>query len=148
MKAHVPSALVLLLVAAGLRADPPGVVERLRQGGGKVIRNPKTGEVTWLALPPSATDADLAGLCELRALRALVLNGKQVSDEGLRTVARLPQMTALALLGNTCTDADLRHLEAMRGLRVLNVVGCPNVTAEGVARLRKALPDCVIEYLP
>jgi hypothetical protein len=109
---------------------------------------PRTGQVFRLALSSATTDDDLAGLCELRGLRTLFLNGKRVTDEGLRAVAGLPQVTDLYLVGDTFTDAGLRHLEAMRGLRVLCLACCPNVTSEGVARFRKALPDCVISHHP
>jgi hypothetical protein len=42
------------------------------------------------------------------------------------------------------TDAGLRHLEAFGGLEYLGLRGCPDVTGEGVARLRKALRGCTI----
>jgi len=122
MKATTLSALVLLVLAGALRADPPGVVERIEKAGGKVRR---VGDgpgapvlVAWM--PPGATDADLAGLCELRSLGALSLAGSHVTDAGLDRVAEL------------------------RGLRELNLLGCPGVTAEGAARLRKALPGCEV----
>ena len=38
MKATVLSALALLLAAGALRADPPGVVERLEKAGATVAR--------------------------------------------------------------------------------------------------------------
>jgi hypothetical protein len=147
MKTSVLSALMLLLVAALLRADPPGVVERLEKEG-KVRRDPKTGQVNLLVLSLAATDDDLAVLCELRGLRTVDLNRVQVTDEGLRTIAALPQVSELSLVSGQFTDAGLRHLEAMRGLRELYLWSCPNVTAEGVARLKKALPDCTIDYRP
>jgi hypothetical protein len=143
MKTSALSALGLLLAASGLRADPPGVAERIEKNGGEASRDPRTGQVTELELPPSATDADLAVLCELRGLRLLALDGTRLTDEGLRAVAGLPQVTELILFGGTFTDAGLRHLGAMRGLRRLTLWHCPNVTAEGVARLRMARPGVV-----
>jgi hypothetical protein len=146
MKTCFLSALVLLLVAALLRADPPGVVERFEANGGNVIRDP-TRQAIYLMLPRSATDDDLAVLCELRGLKSLVLFGTRVTDAGLRTIAGLPQAEFLALLGDTFPDDGLRNLEGMRGLREIRL-GCPNVTAAGVERLRKALPDCYIDSNP
>ena len=64
---------------------------------------------------------------------------------GLRSVAGLPQVRLPYLHGGNVTDAGLRHLEAMQGLRRLLLRRCPNVTEVGVERLRKALPDCQIE---
>jgi hypothetical protein len=107
---------VLLATAGALRADPPGVLERIEKGGGSVHRDDPGGRVYGVRLPPRATDADLLGLCELRQLRGLNLNRSGVTDEGPRA------------------------LEAMPGLRTLDLTDCPNVTDGGVARLRKALP--------
>ena len=42
------------------------------------------------------------------------------------------------------TDAGLKHLEKMKGLLRLNLRG-NRVTADGVAALQKALPDCKID---
>jgi hypothetical protein len=144
MRGRVLSVLALLLIPAALRADPPGVVARYEKEG-KVRRNPDTGQVTGLILSSATTDADLAGLCELRGLTLLgVAGGSQVSDEGLRTIADLPQVSELGFAGGNFTDAGLQHLEKMTGLKKLTLLRCSNVTDEGVARLRKALPDCVI----
>ncbi len=144
MKAATLSALALLLAAGGLRADPPGVVGRIEKGGGEVSRDGPGGRVDMVLLTPSATDADLAGLCELRAMHSLWLTDARVSADGLRAVAGLPRLRNLYLQGDNVTDAGLRHLEAMQGLRVLRVDGCPNVTEAGVERLKKALPGCKV----
>ena len=122
MKATALSALVLLLAAGPLRADPPDGVERIEKDGGKVRRagDGPGAPVVVVWMPEGTTDADLAGLCELRSLRALYLGGSHVTDAGLARVAEL------------------------RGLRELNLLGCPGVTAEGAARLRKALPGCEV----
>jgi hypothetical protein len=71
-----------------------------------------------------------------------------VTDAGLRSVAGLPQVTVLYLVGDAFTDAGLLRLQAMRGLRFLHLIGCRKVTTEGVERLRKALPDCRIVSSP
>jgi Leucine Rich repeat len=139
------SALVLLLLAGALRADPPGVVERLRRLGADVGQDhSRPGlPVDLVVLRPAAGDADLAGLCELRRLGFLELAETGVTDDGLRLVSELRALRTLRLNGAAgVTDEGLRHLEAMAGLKVLDLRGCPNVTDEGVARLKKALPRC------
>src|SRR5262249_43019301 len=111
MKATALSVLALLLAAGPLRADPPGAVQRIETGGGLVLR--VGGRVDGLALGEGATDADLAGLCEVRGLDMLYLLDTEVTDEGLRVVAGLPGVRSLVLRGRTFTDAGLRRLEAM-----------------------------------
>jgi len=44
-------------------------------------------------------------------------------------------------------DDTFCHLEAMTGLEEVELFPCPNVTAEGLARLRKALPGCTIQRI-
>jgi len=51
----------------------------------------------------------------------------------------------LVLQGSHISDEGLKHLEGLTSLRRLWLV-CPQVTAEGVERLQKALPNCAIEY--
>ena len=145
MKATALSALALLLLAAGaLRADPPGVVERIEREGGQVRRGGPGGRVSVVRMPNRAGDADLAGLCELRGLEVLVFLDPLVSDDGLRSVSELRQLRHLALLRAGVTDEGLRHLEALTGLKQLDLYKCPYVTDGGVARLKKALPGCTI----
>jgi hypothetical protein len=55
-----------------------------------------------------------------------------------------PRLRVLDLRGLAITDAGLRHLEGMKGLRVVCLNACPKVTTEGVFRLQEALPNCQI----
>ena len=171
MKASVLSALALLLVTAAVRADPPGAVDRILMAGGFVgtVNDDAGSPVDRVELGRDATDADLAGLCELRHLQSLYLRHTHVTEDGLRAVAGLPRLRRLGLCGANVTDQGLGHLGAMRGLKELEVFkcpnvtdqglrhlealsqlesldlrGCPKVTDQGVGRLRKALPNCEI----
>jgi hypothetical protein len=70
-----------------------------------------------------------------------------MSADGLGTVAGLPRLRRLCLRGGNITDDGLRSLEGMTGLKELDLCDCRNVTEEGVARLRKALPGCAVRNL-
>jgi hypothetical protein len=145
MTSRVLSTLVLLLLAtAAVHADPPGAEERVKKGGGKVFLQGPGGSAMEFGFSERTTDADLAVLCELRGLQILALDNTQVTDEGLRTIGELRQLRYLVLSSDYITDAGLRHLEAMDTLKKLRLSRCPNVTEEGVDRLRKALPGCYI----
>ena len=122
MKATALSALALLLAAGPLRADPPGVVGRIKRQGGELYREPRGDGrgVVGILFPGGATDADLAGLCEPRYLESLDLSQTQITDDGLVRLAEL------------------------KGISYLALRGCPDVTDEGVERLRKALPGCKV----
>jgi hypothetical protein len=90
------------------------------------------------------TDAGLAELAELEALEQLHLAGTGVGDAGLKTVGGLRRLRHLNLSGTRVTDAGLRELVGLAGLHELWLLDCPAVTDEGVAELRKALPDCKV----
>jgi hypothetical protein len=115
------------------------ILKRIDAEGGTVY----SGGVL-VELASNTTDADLRDLCELHRLVALNLSNTKVTDEGLRVVSGLRKLTVLELQGIRFTDVGLLHLETMSNLRRLDLRLCPNVTAEGVARLRKALQKCEI----
>ncbi len=105
------------------------------------------GNVTWVYLPRSATDNDLAyvgqlgrvewlgdlttwlsdaGLVHLRGLsnlRVLNLRRTQVTDPGLAHLKRLTQLFKLDLSRTQITDTGLEHLKGMTGLRELYLQG-------------------------
>ena len=141
MKARVLSALVLLLAPAAVRADPPGIIEHIEKGGGSVRRDGVGGPVYEVVLGRGATDADLAGLCELRGLEILALSGTRVTDGGLRTIAALRSVRALSLESDDITDAGLRHLEALKPLEVLLLAGCPRSPTRASPASTRPCPD-------
>ncbi len=110
MKATALSALVLLLAAAAVHADPPGVVERIVKGGGQVHHagGDPAGRVDAVVLR-GATDADLAGLCELRGLEQLRLADTRVTPDGLRAVGALGQVRHLIPLEEWLTLPAVQH---------------------------------------
>ena len=91
------------------------------------------------------TDAALEPLARLPALTNLGLVHTRITDAGLTTLATMPQLTRLNLDNTAITDAGLKQLEALKILTTLNVRET-QVTAAGVAALKKALPNCVVEF--
>jgi hypothetical protein len=113
------------------------------------------------------TDAGLAHLAGLRCLKSLTLFGTRITDDGLVHLRGLDRLEVLGIYyhgGSEITDAGLAHLKSLKRLRELSVGGpkitdsglaelhglgnlemlwltdAPNVTPEGIARLRRALP--------
>jgi internalin A len=105
-------------------------------------------------------DRVVTGLCRLRGLRWVALNGTQVSDAGVARLTELPHLerlwlsqtrlsdkgmaslsqaeglTHLAIEGTLVTDAGLEPLAHLPNLRTLSL-GNPQLTDAGVSRLRK-----------
>jgi len=89
------------------------------------------------------TDAGLKTLAGLKNLSALYLGGTEVTDTGLKELARLKKLSVLFLDNTRVSDAGLKDLARLKNLSTLVLSGT-QVTEAGTARLRKALPKCVI----
>lgn len=86
------------------------------------------------------SNAGLAHLAGFANLRHLSLSGCTVTDAGLKHLSRLDRLRSLELSETRVTDEGLKHLADLNELRLLFIGRSARVTAEGVARLRKALP--------
>lgn len=72
----------------------------------------------------------------------LRLDATAISGDGLRYVGALKDLEQLYLDQTKISDADVAHLTALTKLRVLNLHDT-DVTPEGVAGLKRALPNLV-----
>jgi len=79
----------------------------------------------------------------LEKLTDLRLSYTDISDAGLKEVAKLQQLRNLALNKAEITDANLKELAKLQQLSTLSLLGT-KVTNEGVAQLKEALPNCYI----
>lgn len=86
------------------------------------------------------TDSGMACLSGLLQLEELHLSSTRVGDAGLEQVKGLTRLKVLFLFGTPVTDAGLTHLDGLTALEYLNIAGATHVTAEGVSRLKRALP--------
>ena len=104
--------------------------------------------VTDVGLGMQGNDANLEHLNGLTNLSWLNIQGTQVTDAGLEQLKELSNLKHLDLNDNIhVTDAGLEHLKGLTNLVYLDL-NDTQVTAEGRAMLRKALPDCQIEPDP
>lgn len=117
--------------AAGTFTIPAGAMTRLRAPGAWTVGIER-----------------LAKLLPTGSLSSLCLAGNLEATDAL--VARLAGFSGLVeldLARTAVTDGCLEPLAQMRGLRHLGLVGTA-VSAEGVARLAEALPECAISMAP
>ncbi len=152
-------AVVLLVVGTGLRFGLPiyrqqvAISEIERVGG--VVRTNQPGsfsgwtgdkrfspfyECTQVYLGRSnCTDADLACLRELKAIRTLTLHNTQVTDAGLVHLNCLSRLAHLDVRNTRITDLGLSQLNGLTQLTVLQYDGS-RVTEAGASKLKKASP--------
>ncbi|HJP91674.1 MAG TPA: hypothetical protein VJ875_06940 [Pyrinomonadaceae bacterium] len=80
-------------------------------------------------------DEDLEVISQLDQVTSLNLDGsKRLTDNGLRYLARMPQLHEL-VLGGQITDRGLEALAHLRELRVFQMYWQGNITDKGVANL-------------
>jgi hypothetical protein len=127
------SVLVLLVVVSPGRADDKGIVERLDKAGVPV--GPYDGNNEWFTVHLDSTTfvVALQDLCELKGLRALCVTNSELTEAQIRTICALP-LIDLLLIDCPVTDAQLKQLVRLRGLKMLALVGS-RVTDAGLKDL-------------
>ena len=65
----------------------------------------------------------------------LKLDNTNITDENLKAIALLTNLTRLHLSNTAITDAGLAHLNTLKELQLLNLVGTP-VTQKGLEQLK------------
>ncbi len=116
------------------------------------------------------TDEGLRCLAKFSRLESLNIGGCRIGDAGMRHLAGLP-LSELDLSSTQITSSGLTHLKTLEQLRVLQLretriddsavehlvalsglthleLNRTGITAEGVAKLRSALPSCSIAVEP
>lgn len=81
------------------------------------------------------TDAEIAPLRGLHSLERVELNGGELTDAGLASLAHCQRLVSLRVAGNDITDAGLEHLRGLIGLEELGLYDT-NITDAGLARLK------------
>lgn len=100
----------------------------------------------WLDLSGTrVTDAALATLAKNQTrLSHLELRGTAITSAGLAHLASLPLLGTLDLSDCALADDAIDELVRCKSLYVLKLTGT-KITPAGIARLRKALPNCHVE---
>ncbi|MCE9603304.1 MAG: DUF1080 domain-containing protein [Planctomycetia bacterium] len=94
------------------------------------------------------SDTALEQLADLPKLDSLQIAGGRITDRGMQWVAtRLTSLRQIDLRGNEgITNVGLKHLAKLPGLDLVRLGGT-GVTAAGVAELKKAFPNCNVEWI-
>jgi hypothetical protein len=87
----------------------------------------------------------LAGPHRIVKVSFIDFDGRDIADDGLVILRQASDAEALDLSNTNVNDASLNHLEGLSRLRVIDVRET-DVTAIGIARLQKMLPDTKIYW--
>ena len=94
-------------------------------------------QVTRLHLSSTQiTDAGLKEVAKLKQLEYINLNGTQITDEGLKEVANLQRLTSLHLSSTQITDAGLKDIAKLKQLSSLSLFAT-QITDEGLKDVAK-----------
>ena len=130
-------AIVLMVVLGGKKEESqPTTLEAVMKKPESPKATAKKNEmVTWVSDP-----SDPQNVIVERAIRKQL--GKPTGD---LTKADLEKVMVLSLRGTEITDVGLREVAKLQKLKVLSLNGT-KVTYAGVAQLKKALPNCGIGH--
>jgi Ran GTPase-activating protein (RanGAP) involved in mRNA processing and transport len=67
-----------------------------------------------------------------------------ITDTGLNALKGIKQLKRLNVSGNMISDAGMKTLSGIKTLEKLNVANT-KVTDAGIAKLKEALPGCLVE---
>ena len=91
------------------------------------------------------SDEGLKNLEHMTELSYLPLSHTKVTDAGLEYLLRFQKLETLELDGTKISDAGLMHLAKFPALANLSVFDTP-VTLEAIERLQNVLPNCSIHW--
>lgn len=84
----------------------------------------------------------LKDLDRLQILNASPLWG--LTDKGLVHLSQIKSLKRLKTRSKLITNEGIQCLASLKDLEILQLSGSPNLTAEGIEKLQKALPNCRI----
>lgn len=94
-------------------------------------------------------DGTLEHLEAATSLATLNLDScSRISDRGLESLSRLKSLRVLTLSDCSVTDDGLKRLHGLKELKFVRLRRCPGVTADGLAALKGALPECEVAEQP
>lgn len=128
--------------------DLPASLRWLRLNGNQITTLPESigslARLQRLYLEDNRLSTLPASLEKLSLLEDMDLSGNNLSSLP-EAVVRLPKLRNLDLRGNVGLRKLPEGIGGMKALRTLVLVQCP-LSAEERARVRAALPDCVINF--
>lgn len=92
----------------------------------------------WNVDGRGATDAKLLALANLSFTNLTYIdlnNCREVTDEGLRALAKISTLRELPAEGTAITDVGCEVMASQMKLRVVRIANCPGVTSHGLALL-------------
>lgn len=104
-------------------------------------------QLTTLALDGDFTDEGVKAIAGLRQLSELVLMSARLTDAGVAHLQSLDRVSTLMLSGKSVTDNGLQYIQAMEGLASLHLFAT-GTTNRGMNDFIRTKPDVKIDTWP
>lgn len=137
------------------------------EGGLKAIAGWRTLRSLSLHDTSNVDFADLRLLQDLPRLSKIELKGTGIKDDDIPALLSLERITALSISGENLSagsikklnkfdlyqfrlanasikDSDLKAFEKFKRVTLIDIRHCPGITREGLGKLKKKLPGCLI----
>ena len=103
--------------------------------------NPRSLRFVDLGFCGNITDAGLVHIARMDQLTGVAVNCPRITDAGLTTLVGMTNLTLIDLKGlPQITEKSLDVLAAKTNWAQIRLDGCPNITPDAVARLQAKLP--------
>ena len=128
-------AFVVMMLGGAPLPGKESVIKAIEDAGGVVHSHGAGWQIEFHRRGEEVGDAVLAHVAELGgAVRSLNLRGTRTTDEGLKHLSNLENLTRLHLERTVVGDEGMAHLAGLTKLQYLNLYGT-KVTDAGLARL-------------
>ncbi len=121
----------------------PGVTDK---GLEHVVKNLPNLQVLNIS-DTHVTSKGIRCISGLKKLQMLWLSDLKVVDKDLAALQNL-EISDIHLFCNPITDASFDSFRKMKRLRFVEVSGCKNITADGVSKLKKDMPNIFVRWTP
>ncbi len=134
------------LAIKNIIADP--IVEKairksLKKPEGELTEADLVNVIELILADTQITDEGLKEMAKLQRLETLQLSYTRVTDAGIKELAKSQQLGTLFLTDTQITDAGLKDVAKLQKLKMLRIRGT-KVTKAGMTELKEALPNCKI----
>ena len=146
---ELPNLEALVMMWAGISHEETqeNSDERIRvYDADPYIRLPRLPHLRGLNLRGASFRGE--GLEHLRDIEVLDLAETNLDDAAMAKFESMRKLRILSLVDTDITDIGLEHLKGLRQLQEFYLGTITRVTAEGIDRLQKALPNCKIVRVP
>ena len=110
--------------------------EALEKPEGELITKADLEKVRYLEVTDDLTDEGLKEVAKLQQLTGLSLYDTKITDAGLKDVAKMKQLESLGLDGTQITDAGLKEVAKLQNLTFLDLTN-NKITEVGLKELAK-----------